>query len=793
MEQRSGSTGSSGPPGGARRLREWDVFLSYNKKDLKYLQVVKARLTGVGISAWLDEDDMQQGGNLSQDLIAGLRRCKTVAVFFGTHDIGKYGRRELEVADVEDIKRKLRVFPVLLPGYDSKEDLSEVEPLLSTKTVVNLGRELDQSDISKEGLVQLAAAIWHESSATAAEKLAGIVPGQLLAPAGPPAQPGSGRPEPTGRHRALLIGIGRYEDRGLQNLHGPPADVGHLAEALKTLTFDADAWDVRLLMDPNRDEFVTALTDAYKPAGSDDVHLLYFSGHGVVPPSGEVYLCLRDTDPSQPDDTAYRLGGLESRARTASGEHVLIFDCCHAAPLDQQRGPFHDVDQRAAVFSASHRAVSDAPAADHTSPFTTGLVDCLRSYAGLQVSTAELRVDLERRGAVRCNVGFADAIVLGGGRPEPYQRIERSDAISLRFGTSRASLYRQDAELSCSEDFPPERLRVLGSLVSLLDALLAAVDREHLLDTPVALALETAGQELAAMTLPGNLLDLVGHEEAAWRQWELAFGQDPLELAALPWELLGPALVRLAGLSSDARVARTVSVDQARKSGGGPVRNVALFNSLDAERAAALFAESPSFASTAKSELDKAEVGAQRIEPATFLTLSGLQSGTHDAAAFFVPVRRGAGGPELWLRDTPEELGWTGVGELPSSLLRGLTCIVVETLSENPAQASHRATRELAGLIAQAAAVSVVAVCHPLAYLEVYRQRPATFTGAFITGLQHDSLHDAAAGAREKLLQGLRSDDRVLVGSPVVVKVLHKPAGEDRGGRRPIQASRKSK
>jgi hypothetical protein len=96
---------------------------------------------------------------------------------------------------------------------------------------------------------------------------------------------------PSGRRRALLVGVGRYEDERLARLPSP-ADVDSLARVLADpaigdfATRVVDTPDGRLL--PSMEEF-------FLDGAPDDLLLLYFGGHGIVDASGELHFATSTT------------------------------------------------------------------------------------------------------------------------------------------------------------------------------------------------------------------------------------------------------------------------------------------------------------------------------------------------------------------------------------------------------------------------------------------------------------------------------------------------------------------
>lgn len=129
---------------------------------------------------------------------------------------------------------------------------------------------------------------------------------------------------------ALLIGVRRYEDERLTQLGAPAADVKALARVLldpAIAAFDT----VKILIDPARQRAIDAIADLIHDRSTDDLVLLYFSGHGIRDDRGELFLALGATRWNLPRPKS--LPATEVRAYlddSKSRRQVLILDCCHA-------------------------------------------------------------------------------------------------------------------------------------------------------------------------------------------------------------------------------------------------------------------------------------------------------------------------------------------------------------------------------------------------------------------------------------------------------------------------------
>jgi formylglycine-generating enzyme required for sulfatase activity/energy-coupling factor transporter ATP-binding protein EcfA2 len=118
--------------------REFDVFLSYNRRDEDVVGKIAVGLRDRGVWPWLDRWNLTPGGAWQDELSAALECSRSCAVLLGPHDVGGWGRIELAVSlDLMSRDPAFRVFAVLLPGLDPF-DPNTLPLLLRTRTWVDL-------------------------------------------------------------------------------------------------------------------------------------------------------------------------------------------------------------------------------------------------------------------------------------------------------------------------------------------------------------------------------------------------------------------------------------------------------------------------------------------------------------------------------------------------------------------------------------------------------------------------------------------------------------------------------
>lgn len=163
-----------------------------------------------------------------------------------------------------------------------------------------------------------------------------------------------GRVEPwIERRKALIIGVGTYEDPALKDLYAPHADAARLAGVLTNPGRGRIApADITRLNDPGLAELQAALGAFAAAVGPEELLLIYFSGHAIRDPSGEVFLACRDTVIGQPWTSALPgrvIRGLLENA--PSRTQIVILDCCYAGGVCVAGDG--DADAMAAALSGS--------------------------------------------------------------------------------------------------------------------------------------------------------------------------------------------------------------------------------------------------------------------------------------------------------------------------------------------------------------------------------------------------------------------------------------------------------
>ena len=99
---------------------EFDVFLSHNSKDKEDVRTLNAALRDRGVRTWLDEEQLQFGDSISDELQSILDNCGSALVCIGQHGLGPWHDEEQKVLTSRRVNarksgQKFRIIPVYLP------------------------------------------------------------------------------------------------------------------------------------------------------------------------------------------------------------------------------------------------------------------------------------------------------------------------------------------------------------------------------------------------------------------------------------------------------------------------------------------------------------------------------------------------------------------------------------------------------------------------------------------------------------------------------------------------------
>ena len=130
---------------------------------------------------------------------------------------------------------------------------------------------------------------------------------------------------------ALLIGTGEY-GQGFQKLPAAPQDVMALESVLKNA--DMGGFHVDTLINPQHSEMAEKIETWFRQRTSEDLALLYISGHGVKNIQRELFFAASNTRKER--EELVRATAVSARfvheciRRSRAKRQILILDCCFA-------------------------------------------------------------------------------------------------------------------------------------------------------------------------------------------------------------------------------------------------------------------------------------------------------------------------------------------------------------------------------------------------------------------------------------------------------------------------------
>ena len=137
------------------------------------------------------------------------------------------------------------------------------------------------------------------------------------------------------RKLALIIGNSHYQDPNLAKLVAPGEDVNDLAVVLRDPAIGGFE-QVWTLIDETDAAIRLSIEDFFADKKSDDLLVLYFSGHGVRDEQGRLYLAAPNTRANRLRATAIAADFITNEMdRSRSRRQVLILDCCHSGAFAQ--------------------------------------------------------------------------------------------------------------------------------------------------------------------------------------------------------------------------------------------------------------------------------------------------------------------------------------------------------------------------------------------------------------------------------------------------------------------------
>ncbi|MGI2906070.1 nSTAND1 domain-containing NTPase [Tolypothrix sp. VBCCA 56010] len=144
----------------------------------------------------------------------------------------------------------------------------------------------------------------------------------------------------TGKLWLMLVGVNKYQDKGLPMLNYSYVDCEGLADALTGASRQFPQKEVKIHHDfaslpPSKENVRVSLQEITAAAKPQDMVLFYFSGHGMLEPnSQEAFLCLADTQKSNLKNTGLKLQELLQLLDNCPAQNQLVWlDACHSGGM----------------------------------------------------------------------------------------------------------------------------------------------------------------------------------------------------------------------------------------------------------------------------------------------------------------------------------------------------------------------------------------------------------------------------------------------------------------------------
>ncbi len=134
---------------------------------------------------------------------------------------------------------------------------------------------------------------------------------------------------------ALVIGNTEYSDPGLSQLTAPGKDAENFAHVLKDPEIGGFN-KVEILLNQPSYSVNEAIDEFFDQKNTDDLLVLYFSGHGIRDELGALYLAVKNTFRTRLRSTAVKSDYIRDvMDQSRSKRQVLILDCCMSGAFAQ--------------------------------------------------------------------------------------------------------------------------------------------------------------------------------------------------------------------------------------------------------------------------------------------------------------------------------------------------------------------------------------------------------------------------------------------------------------------------
>lgn len=122
---------------GKKATHDYDVFISYNSREIGAARKIAEQLRDIGLLPWFDEWELRPGSDWQRMLEEQIANIRSAVILVGSGGLGPWQDREEEAFLREFVRRRCPVIPVLLPSCKATPTLP---PLLGTLTWVDFRR-----------------------------------------------------------------------------------------------------------------------------------------------------------------------------------------------------------------------------------------------------------------------------------------------------------------------------------------------------------------------------------------------------------------------------------------------------------------------------------------------------------------------------------------------------------------------------------------------------------------------------------------------------------------------------
>ena len=185
--------------------------------------------------------------------------------------------------------------------------------------------------------------------------------------------------------RALLVGVGEYENEDTKDLPASPYDVARMCETLEKSYYFAEMEEL-IDLEATKYNILNGITNTFAGADDDDVSYFYFSGHGSYDKkTGVSYLYTTE-------GSWISVSELEGCLNAIPGTKVVFLDSCHSGGFINKGMSLKEMSDYAKSFNDNVINVFSAKSyaskhLDH-SPYQV-LTSCLSTESCWEVAVSE--------------------------------------------------------------------------------------------------------------------------------------------------------------------------------------------------------------------------------------------------------------------------------------------------------------------------------------------------------------------------------------------------------------------